>query len=128
MVEVKTVNNIGMKYPYINSSTPKEKINYSYLLQDSSLKISPYLNFDLNDRLRGQEIKIHILLPIGSKIVLEEGSEQIIYDIKNVTNEYDGDMIGETWIMLENGLNCLDCALLPSVSSQQIDTIKTSIK
>ena len=105
-----------------------EKINYSYLLQDSSLKISPYLNFDLNDRLRGQEIKIHILLPIGSKIVLEEGSEQIIYDIKNVTNEYDGDMIGETWIMLENGLNCLDCALLPSVSSQQIDTIKTSIK
>ena len=105
-----------------------EKINYSYLLKDSVLKISPYLYFDLDDRLRGQEVKVHILLPIGSKIVLEEGSEAIIYDIKNVTNEYDGDMIGETWIMLENGLNCLDCPLLPSVSSQNIDTVRTVIK
>lgn len=104
-----------------------EKINYSYLIKDSILKISPHLNFDLNDRLRGQEVKVHILLPIGSKIVLEEGCGEIIYDIKNVTNEYDGDMIGETWIMLENGLNCLDCALLPSVSSQNIDTVRTII-
>ncbi len=105
-----------------------ELIDFSYLLKDSILKISPFINFDLIEQLRGQEVKVHIMLPIGSKIVLEEGCENIIYDIKNVTNEYDWDMIGETWIMLENGLNCLDCKLLPSISSNDVDTVKTIIK
>lgn len=105
-----------------------EMIDFSYLLNDSILKINPFINFDLSEQLRGQEVKIHIMLPIGSKIVLEEGCESIIYDIKNVTNEYDWDMIGETWIMLENGLNCLDCKLLPGISTNDVDTTKTIIK
>jgi phage shock protein PspC (stress-responsive transcriptional regulator)/DNA-dependent RNA polymerase auxiliary subunit epsilon len=105
-----------------------EKISFTYALTDSLLKISPYIDFKIEDRLRNQKVKVHIMLPIGAKIVLQEGSENVIYDIKNVTNEYDLDMVGETWIMLENGLNCLDCELLPSVSSQSIDTIKTIIQ
>ena len=60
------------------------------------------------------------MLPIGSKIALEEGSEEIIYDIKNVGNEYDLDMIGETWIMLNEGLTCLDCKFIDGVSSGQL--------
>lgn len=105
-----------------------EMIDFSYLLNDSILKINPFINFSLSEQLRGQEVKIHIMLPIGSNIALEEGCESIIYDIKNVTNEYDWDMIGETWIMLENGLNCLDCKLLPGISTNDIDTTKTIIK
>ncbi len=104
-----------------------EQISFTYVLTDSVLKISPYLDFKIEDQLRSQQVKVHIMLPIGTKIVLQEGSEEVIYDIKNVTNEYDLDMVGETWIMLENGLNCLDCELLPSVSSQSVDTAKTII-
>ncbi len=105
-----------------------EQISFTYALTDSLLKISPYLDFKIEDRLRNQKVKVHIMLPIGAKIVLQEGSQDVIYDIKNVTNEYDLDMVGETWIMLENGLNCLDCELLPSVSSQSADTAKTIIQ
>ena len=32
-----------------------------------------------------------------------------MYDIENVTNTYDGDMINRRWIMTANGLKCLDC-------------------
>jgi hypothetical protein len=33
--------------------------------------------------------------------------DNVIYDVQNVTNTYDGDMVGRTWTMTENGLECL---------------------
>jgi len=97
-----------------------EKMEFTYKIEDSTLKFSPYVYFNLEDKFRAQEVKVHIMLPIGSKIALEEGSEEIIYDIKNVGNEYDLDMIGETWIMLNEGLTCLDCKFIDGVSSGQL--------
>ena len=35
--------------------------------------------------------------------------ERIIYDIKNVTDTYDGHMVGRRWKMTEKGLACVDC-------------------
>ncbi|MCC7533545.1 MAG: hypothetical protein IT246_06350, partial [Bacteroidia bacterium] len=32
----------------------------------------------------------------------------LIYDIDNVTNTYDGDMINHKWTMRSNGLTCDD--------------------
>jgi hypothetical protein len=42
-------------------------------------------------------------------IYLDKSLENMIYDIENVTNTYDGDMINLSWMMTENGLRCLDC-------------------
>ena len=43
-------------------------------------------------------------------IYLDPSSRDIIYDIKNVTNTYDGRMMGHHWLMTEEGLKCTDCA------------------
>lgn len=97
-----------------------EQIEINYILQDSILKFSPYIYFDIQQKYRHQEVKVHIYLPIGSKIALQDGSENIIYDIKNKNNDYDWDMVGETWIMLANGLNCLDCEYIEGVKSEDL--------
>ena len=34
----------------------------------------------------------------------------MIYDIDNVTNVLDEDMIGHAWQMTEDGLECRDCS------------------
>jgi phage shock protein PspC (stress-responsive transcriptional regulator) len=94
-----------------------EKIDFAYHIEDSILKFSPFIHFDLENKFRVQEVKVHIMLPVGAKIALKEGSENVIYDIKNVGNEYDLDMIGETWVMLNEGLTCLDCKFIDGVNS-----------
>jgi hypothetical protein len=42
-------------------------------------------------------------------VYLDPSAENIIYDIENITNTYDGDMINRRWIMGETGLRCVDC-------------------
>ncbi len=39
-----------------------------------------------------------------------ERERDIINDIDNVTNTWDGDMVEHTWVMTQNGLACIDCA------------------
>jgi hypothetical protein len=41
--------------------------------------------------------------------MLTDEMERIIYDIDNVTNTYDGDMVGRRWKMTAKGLECVDC-------------------
>ncbi len=85
-------------------------IDFTYEINDNELSISPYIDFPLVDKFRNQQVEISIELPVGKSIYLEESSTDIIYDIKNITNTYDGKMIGHTWKMTEKGLQCTDCS------------------
>jgi hypothetical protein len=40
-------------------------------------------------------------VPVGKSVYLSEKSDWIIYDVDNVTNTWDGDMVGKTWTMTE---------------------------
>ena len=33
-------------------------------------------------------------------------------------------MLGETWVMLEPGLTCLDCSEIKGISTTELDSIK----
>ena len=85
-------------------------IDFTYEINDNELSISPYIDFPLVDKFRNQQVEISIELPVGKSIYLKESSTDIIYDIKNRTNTYDGKMIGHTWKMTEKGLQCTDCS------------------
>ena len=52
----------------------------------------------------------------------------VIYDVENVTNTWDEDMLGKKWIMLEDGLTCLDCLGIEGVSSYELDLIQSNNK
>jgi hypothetical protein len=87
-----------------------EQIVTTTRVVDSSLFVSRML--DVNSAppfFRFQKVKYTLKMPIGSTIYLDKSSKDLIYDIKNIGDIFDGDMIGHTWKMTVNGLKCQDC-------------------
>ncbi len=85
-------------------------IDYGFLTNDSSLLFNGYFAIPDADKWRGQDVKLQLRLAEGTTILLTDEMERIIYDIDNVTNTYDGDMVGRRWKMTAKGLECVDCA------------------
>lgn len=87
-----------------------ENIFVEFEVEGNKIKISPLLSVPFKDRVRDQEAKVSIGLPVGSTIYLSESANDIIYDIQNETNMHDRNMIGHFWKMSEfDGLICTDC-------------------
>lgn len=84
-------------------------IQYSITQKDSLLIFPLKYTTDIINKYRTQELQATLFIPEGKTIFFSKGMENIIYDVKNVTDTYDGDMIGHHWKMLTNGLTCLDC-------------------
>ena len=86
-----------------------ENIMVEYTVEENKLNISPLISVPFKDRVRDQEVKMSLGLPIGTTVYLTESANDIIYDIENETNMYDRNMIGHYWKMTEGGLICTDC-------------------
>lgn len=86
-----------------------ENINYNVLQDSASLYFPVYFSFPVEDKIRDQEVRLDLLVPVGQSVYLSHEIRELIYDIKNVTNMYDGKMVGHTWKMMPAGLTCLDC-------------------
>ena len=56
-----------------------------------------------------QELDLTLELPVGMVVFLDHSLEDLIYDIKNVNNMWDYDMLGHYWKMEEEGLSCISC-------------------
>jgi phage shock protein PspC (stress-responsive transcriptional regulator) len=86
-----------------------DQIGYSLEQRDSTLLLNPYFTVAADEKYRGQKVKLTLKVPQGKMVYLDPSAENIIYDIENITNTYDGDMINRRWIMGETGLRCVDC-------------------
>ncbi|MCH8904974.1 MAG: PspC domain-containing protein [Bacteroidetes bacterium] len=86
-----------------------KSIQYNIESQDSSINFSSYYSIDKEDLWRNQRVKVLLKVPVGKAIYMSHDMREIIYGIGNVTNTFDGDMVGHTWMMKEKGLTCLDC-------------------
>ncbi|MCB0790434.1 MAG: PspC domain-containing protein [Flavobacteriales bacterium] len=83
-------------------------IQYAYEQTDSTLRIAPYFSFPGTDKLRGQELRFTLQVPIGRAVHFANNAVTIIHDIDNVTNTWDRGMIGGTWTMTRDGLRLDD--------------------
>jgi len=81
-----------------------ENIIYNFDLKDSTVVFDPYFILGKGEKYRGQEVDIILKVPEGKAVYLSDNMVQIINDIENVSNTYDGDMVGKTWIMKAEGL------------------------
>lgn len=98
------------------------KINYGFAATDTSVLLNGYFEIPEHELWRTQDVQLELLLPVGYTVYLSDEMMQIIYDIDNVTNTYDGDMVGRRWIMTPEGLACVDCdGIERSESSSNID-------
>ncbi|MCT4624482.1 MAG: PspC domain-containing protein [Schleiferiaceae bacterium] len=98
-----------------NGRTKKEAkeranvIQYEYEQNDSLILFNDFIKLAPEEKYRRQELHIRLYIPLGTSIFLNHDMEDIIDDIDNVTNTYDGHMLGHTWLMTQNGLVCTDC-------------------
>jgi phage shock protein PspC (stress-responsive transcriptional regulator) len=86
-----------------------KNMNYYTEVQDSIISVADYFTIPSDEKFRGQNMQLVLYLPIGSSVYLDESVIDILDDVKNVTNTWDGDMVAHTWIMTQNGLACMDC-------------------
>ncbi len=81
-----------------------DDIVYNYSQKDSTVYFDPYYTLKDGKRWLGQEVDITVKVPEGKSIYLGDKMVKIIYDIENVSNTWDGDMIDKFWKMTELGL------------------------
>jgi len=121
-MELKVIKSSGGKSRKDAANNAKQ-ITYSYHVNDSTLFMGNYLSVLKEEKIRGQQIKVKLYLPIGKIIYLDKSLKYILDDVDNVTNTWDKRMVGKNWVMLEDGLTCLDCDKIEGVTSSQLDSI-----
>lgn len=84
-------------------------IQYSYSQSGSTLNLDEIFVTRGGDKFRNQEVEVIIRLPKGKVIYLDKSLKRSLNDVDNVTNTWDGDMVGRRWKMTERGLECVDC-------------------
>ncbi len=101
---VVTVKKVSRGRSPENAKNMAENIIYTFEERDSILLFDPYFVIDKDQKWRNQEIEINVKVPENKSVFLDEKMESIIYDIENVTNTWDKDMVGKTWTMKPEGL------------------------
>jgi phage shock protein PspC (stress-responsive transcriptional regulator) len=86
-------------------------IIYNYAVKDSIVELNSSFSYDVNDRWRKQEVHIVLKVPHNKMVYLSKNMRSLVHnsDISNLQNTYDDDMVGRKWIMMEEGLDCVDC-------------------
>lgn len=92
-----------------------KNINYAITQMDSTILFNSYFDIEALDKLRAQNVKILLKVPVNKFIYLSKRMEKIIFDIDNVNDALDSDMVNRKWIMTNRGLECIDCAGLENV-------------
>jgi phage shock protein PspC (stress-responsive transcriptional regulator) len=105
LVIIKSANGPDKK----EASILAKNISYETIQKDSLLLFNGYFDIGEDDKFRAQQVKIVLKVPINKSIYLSRRMEKIIFDIDNVTNTLDRDMVNRSWIMTPQGLECLDC-------------------
>jgi phage shock protein PspC (stress-responsive transcriptional regulator) len=86
-----------------------KQISYTVSQTDSLIELQPFFEIKENQKIRAQHVDVILHVPKGKMIYMNKSVRPIIYDIENVHDVYDGDMLNRRWIMTESGLNCIDC-------------------
>ncbi len=72
---------------------------------DSVVFLSQWLAFPRSDKFRVQRAHLVLEVPVGKAVHFGNHTGPLLDDVDNVTNTYDGDMVGITWTMTRRGLS-----------------------
>ncbi len=101
-----------------------ENVNYTFSqVNDSVLTFDSYFSIGREFRYRAQEVNLTLYLPIGTRVFLNENMVDLIWDIKNLNDYWDYDMVNHEWIMTNKGLKCTDCPITDSYTEEEEETI-----
>ncbi|MAD31849.1 MAG: hypothetical protein CL854_06495, partial [Cryomorphaceae bacterium] len=98
-----------------------QSFDYPTAQEGEALRLSEYFTVPKESLYRGQDLKVTLRLPIGATVYLDESIENIMYDIRNVEDMYDGDMLGHVWEMKPEGLSCTDCSTIEYYNADEVE-------
>jgi phage shock protein PspC (stress-responsive transcriptional regulator) len=84
-------------------------IKYSYKQNNNELIFDEVFSVIAGSKFTAQEVDIKLSLPKGKVIYFDKSVKNLLDDVENTTNTWDGHMVGRRWQMTENGLKCIDC-------------------
>jgi phage shock protein PspC (stress-responsive transcriptional regulator) len=97
-------------------------IRYSYVQNNNELVFDEIFRVIEGVKFRSQEVDIKLRLPRGKVIYFDKSVKYLLNDVDNISNSWDGDMVGRRWIMTANGLKCIDCE---GLRDNSIDNIRS---
>lgn len=95
-------------------------IKYSYKQINNQLIFDEIFSVLEGAKFSAQEVDIKLSLPKGKVIYFDKSVKNLLDDVENTTNTWDGQMVGRRWQMTENGLKCIDCEGLDEESIKNI--------
>ncbi|MCC7303249.1 MAG: PspC domain-containing protein [Bacteroidia bacterium] len=78
-------------------------------ITDSVVEFYSVSEFDRSNKLRAQDVKIIVRVPVGKSVFLSKTLSHLLYDVPNVHDLWDEDMLNHTWNMTTEGLDCRNC-------------------
>ena len=84
-------------------------INYTFTQTDSIMKFNRFFTVDRDEHFRNQHVQLIIGIPVGARVHLDRSLKGFIYDIDNINDVVDRDMLDRTWEMTDKGLKCMNC-------------------
>jgi hypothetical protein len=104
-----------------------KEISYNYNLDSTNLKLDEIFHMSEEQKFRVQEIEIIVKVPKDKTIYLDASLKNLIYDVDNITNTYDQDMLRRRWKMTEKGLECVDCDGIENLNEKEVEVEKVII-
>jgi uncharacterized protein affecting Mg2+/Co2+ transport len=95
-------------------------IKYSYKQINNQLIFDEIFSVLEGAKFSAQEVDIKLSLPKGKVIYFDKSAKNLLDDVENTTNTWDGQMVSRRWQMTENGLKCIDCEGLDEESIKNI--------
>ncbi|MCL3780259.1 PspC domain-containing protein [Prolixibacteraceae bacterium JC049] len=87
-----------------NAREHLEEVIYNYKSSEDAIYFDEHFKLSEDGKWRDQTLKLTLKIPVGQVIYLDDKLIKIIYDIENVSNVHDRDMVGKYWVMTEEGL------------------------
>ncbi len=115
LIAVKSAQGFNKK----EASNRAKNINYSFTQIDSTLQFNSYFDIESLDKLRAQDVKLILKVPVNKMLFLSKSMEKIIFDIDNINDAMDSDMVNRKWKMTQQGLECIDCDGLENVHTNK---------
>lgn len=86
------------------------QVVYHSATDSNEIELAPYFTIDQEGKYRAQEVNLTLYLQEGDTVYLSKEMRSVLFDISNLNNMWDWDMVEHGWVMTEHGLLCTDCA------------------
>ncbi len=104
------------------------KIQYRFQNNDNILDLSAYFLTPIDTKNNRPKVDVILYVPEGQYVYFDHSSRSFLYDIKNVQDLYDADMVQHYFKMDTDGLNCTDCQTTKKTGDVNLKINKEGVK